>query len=184
MINCTLCFRLCITIGIFQGPSIKIGRSVENSLVFSADKSISRVHAELVVDKEIGSISIVDLASRYGSSANGVKIQANVPFQVENGVVARFGVGNVRIRFVKRYYAFCTTRLEKPDKDRLKRCAKAMNGRIVSQVEHATHVVCSKIAATVKLLTALVVPLKIITVDWVGFMEGNKAAEPIPREEE
>lgn len=167
----------------FQGPSIKIGRAVENSLVFSTDKSISRVHAEILVHHETGSIQIVDLSSRYGSTAHGVKLQANVPFQVDIGVTVRFGVGNVRIRFVKRYYTFCTTRLEKPEKDRLKKCAKAMNGRIVSQIEHATHVVCSKAAATVKLLTALVVPLKIITVDWIGFMEGTKAAEQIPNED-
>lgn len=123
-------------------------------------------------------------AYRYGSSANGVKIQANVPFQVDTGVIARFGVGSVRIRLVKRYYSFCTTRLEKTEKDRLKRCVKAMNCRMVTQTEHATHVVCNKAAATVKLLAALVMPLKLIALDWINFVEGSKAAELIPKEEE
>lgn len=33
--------------------------------MFSADKSISRVHAEIMVDSSTGNIQIVDLASRY-----------------------------------------------------------------------------------------------------------------------
>lgn len=168
----------------WQGPTIKIGRSVENNLVFGADKSISRMHAEIMVDSTTATLHIVDLASRYGSSVNGAKLQGNVPFPVEHGAVARFGVGNVRIRFTRRSYAYCTTRLEKPEKDKLKRCAKITGGRIVTQVEHATHVVANKVAATVKMLTALALPLKMVRAEWLSFAEGSNAAELIPREEE
>jgi hypothetical protein len=153
-------------------------------MIFSSDKSISRVHAEILVDNPTSSVSIVDLASRYGSTVNGTKLQGNVPFHVENGMVARFGVGNVRIRFTRRTYNYCTTRLDKSEKDKLKRCTKITGGRIVSQVEHATHVVANKAAATVKMLTALVVPLKMVRADWLSFAEGTKPAELIPKEEE
>ena len=142
------------------------------------------MHAEITIDNATSTVHIVDLASRYGSSVNGAKLDGNAPFKVEHGTVARFGVGNVRIRFTKRTYLYCTTRLDKVDKDRLKRCAKITGGRIVSQVEHATHVVANKAAATVKMLTALVVPLKMVRPEWLNFAEGTTAAELIPREEE
>jgi hypothetical protein len=92
-------------------------------------------------------------------------------------------VGTVRIRFLRRQYSFCTTRLEKPDKDKLKRYAKLLGARMVTQAEHATHVVASKAAATVKMLTALVLPLKLVTAEWAAFAESAKAAVPIPAEE-
>eukprot|EP01032_Pedospumella_encystans_P013555 gene13555-15599_t len=142
------------------------------------------MHAEIVVDSATSTLHIVDLASRYGSSVNGAKLQGNVPFPVEDGAVARFGVGNVRIRFTRRSYTYCTTRLEKAEKDKLKRCAKITGGRIVTQVEHATHVVANEVAATVKMLTALVVPLKMVRAEWLSFAEGSNAAELIPREED
>eukprot|EP01032_Pedospumella_encystans_P012958 gene12958-14950_t len=142
------------------------------------------MHAEIVVDSATATLHVVDLASRYGSSVNGAKLQGNVPFPVENGAVARFGVGTARIRFTRRSYTYCTTRLEKAEKDKLKRCAKITGGRIVTQVEHATHVVANKVAATVKMLTALVVPLKTVRAEWLNFAEGSNAAEPIPKEED
>lgn len=126
----------------------------------------------------------MDCASRYGSSIGGAKLVANTPTKVEHGSIARFGVGNIRIRFLRKQYSFCPTRLEKPEKDRLKRLAKLLGARMVSHAEQATHVVASKCAATVKMLTAIVVPLKLVTVDWLSFAEGSKVAEPIPPEEE
>jgi pSer/pThr/pTyr-binding forkhead associated (FHA) protein len=152
--------------------------------VFSADKSISRQHAEIVVDIASYSLYLVDHASRYGSSVNGNKVLPDIQTMLEHGSVARFGVGSVRLRFVKKQYNLCTTRLDKPEKDRWKRCCKLLSARIVAQPEQATHIVASKAAATVKMLAALVLPLKIVTVDWMSFTERNGPAELIPKEEE
>jgi hypothetical protein len=55
---------------------------------------------------------------------------------------------------------------------------------VVSQVEHATHVVTNKAAATVKLLVALVAPLKLVRLDWLNFVDADKPAVLIPKEQE
>lgn len=175
MVNCSV---------IFKGPSINIGRSVENEMVFSADKSISRVHARIVIDGANSTVNVTDLASRYGTSVSGTKLQPNEPFPVEHGGIIRFGVGGIRVRLVRKQYAFCVTRLEKPQKDQIKRCAKLLSAKIVTQVEQATHVVATKAAATLKMISALVLPLKLVTVEWTSFAETSKTGVVIPSVDE
>jgi nibrin len=178
------CVVLCVHRLIYKGPSCKVGRSIENSVVFATDKSISRVHAEIIVEPTTGCLQLVDLESRYGTSVDGTKLAPNSPITITHGMIVRFGVGTARVRFVKKVYSFCSTRLERVDKDRLKRLTKLMNAKITTKLEGATHVVTNSAAATLKTLAAVTIPLKLITVDWLGFMDGSRSWELIPSESE
>ncbi len=165
------------------GQKCKVGRSADNTISFPSDKSISRLHVEFSVISAT-KISLTDSASRFGTSINENKLPPNQEVAIEPGTIVKFGAVNSRIHFVKYKFSFCITRLEKPDKDRLKRNAKSINAKIVQVAESATHLVCNKYTATIKLLTAIVLDLKIVTNEWlISFTEAeNKPAEIIPKE--
>lgn len=122
--------------------------------------------------------------SRFGTFFDDARLDPNVDYIIESGSIYRIGAVASRVRFMQKSYLFCMTRLEKQDKERLKRNVKTIKSRIVANAEIATHVVANKCAATIKLLTAVVFGLKLVTGDWLGFAETLRPSEVIPKEEE
>ncbi len=58
--------------------------------------------------------------------------------------------------------------------------AKLVQAKIVTKPETATHVVSTKITATIKSLVAIALKLKCITLNWLEFCETTNAIELIP----
>lgn len=132
-----------------------------------------------------GSMNLIDLGSRFGTSNNGSKLQANTPISIYSGMVVKFGATNAKVRFVRKQLSFCMTRLDKSDKDRMKRLAKIVGAKIVNNPESATHIISNKFAATIKLLVALVLNLNIVHISWLNFIDSStNAATIIPKEGE
>jgi hypothetical protein len=155
-----------------QGPLIRVGRQSDNAISFDKDKSISRNHAEIELAMD-GSLKVKDLGSKFGTfiEAGTDKTKVEEPTALTSGQTVRFGALNSTVTFLFVRFAFCTTRIEKQDKDLLKSCCKMLKGKIVNQAEDATHLVSNKFAATVKMLTAIVLNLKIVTLDWFSFLD-------------
>lgn len=177
-----------------------MGRSLSNCISFATDKSISRVHAEVRLDAKSGSLHLVDLKSRYGtylrssSGASGttaaaatsnddfMQLSANDPLAITPDAIVRFGTGDAKVRFLRRHFVFCTTRLDKADRDLLKKRAKAIGAKLVEEVQLATHIVSNKAAATVKTLSAIVSNKPIVNMNWLDFVDTESSCEMIPLE--
>jgi hypothetical protein len=163
-----------------QGPVCKIGRSVETSnITFENDKSISRNHAEIRISSSC--LAIVDMGSKFGTfgMSGDEKFSSHIEYVVKNGDVVRFGALQSKVRFWQETILFCATRLEKCDKERLKRNAALIGAKMINSAESATHLVSNKFTATVKTLTAIVLNVKIITGDWLIFAETSQPIEQI-----
>jgi len=179
-----------------------VGRSLSNCISFATDKSISRVHAEVRLEVKSGSLHLVDLNSRYGtylrrsssgasvidaaaadtSSDDFMQLSASAPIVITPDAIVRFGTSDAKVRFVRKHFMFCATRLDKADRDLLKKKAKAIGAKLVEEVQLATHVVSNKAAATVKTLSAIVSNIPIVNMSWLDFVDTDNSCEIIPLE--
>lgn len=179
-----------------------MGRSLSNCISFATDKSISRVHAEVRLEVKSGSLHLVDLNSRYGtylrrsssgasdtaaaaadtSSDDFMQLSASAPIVIIPDAIVRFGTSDAKVRFVRKHFIFCATRLDKADRDLLKKRAKAIGAKLVEEVQLATHVVSNKAAATVKTLSAIVSNIPIVNMSWLDFVDTDSSCEIIPLE--
>ena len=157
---------------------IRIGRSVENDIIFSSDRSISRKHSEISFKKEEEEgqqqeqikeekVYLKDLKSTIGTFLNGEKIQSNQEITLCSGDLIKFGNENTIVRILQFKFKFCPTRLEKIEKERLKTMISNIDGEIVKNVESCNHVLCNRFSATVKTLTAIVLQKPIVSLHWV-----------------
>lgn len=165
-----------------KGPSCRVGRSPDNCIELKDDKSVSRNHAKLIIEN--GILSVMDLGSTFGTFLfNEIgekrKLQPNELYIISNSQTILFGNSQSKISFLNTRLIFCVTRIEKIDKDRLKKNVKSIGATIVNKAEDATHIVSNKFSATVKMLTALVLKKEIITGDWLIFSETIKTVEII-----
>jgi NAD-dependent DNA ligase len=81
--------------------------------------------------------------------------------------------------------SFCLTRLDKNEKEKLKIQAKKINAKVTNYVEQCSHLIANKATATVKLLTALVMKIPIVTLDWLlSFTEREGDVTLMPQERE
>jgi pSer/pThr/pTyr-binding forkhead associated (FHA) protein len=126
-----------------------IGRNLDtNHLSFHDDKTISRKHAELhlmsaaVVNENTSSMpapSIIrlfvkDLGSKFGTSVNDQKIEANTMVEVaSSGTIVKLGGSGCYLRLLNRSLSLCPTRLEKNEKAKLK--VRYTNTVIVSSLD-------------------------------------------------
>lgn len=150
-----------------------MGRNVDaSSLSFDTDKSISRNHAEISLSED-GTLTVRDMGSKFGTfvevpGAEPIKI---VSHTVVSGQTIQFGALHSKVTFHLAKFSFCTTRLEKQDKEKLKAYCHILKARIVNQAEAATHLISNKFAATVKMLTAIVLNVKLISMEWFSFLD-------------
>jgi pSer/pThr/pTyr-binding forkhead associated (FHA) protein len=92
-------------------------------LVFLDDKSISRKHLEFFIENtQNGSnLYLKDLNSRFGSFLNDAQLPGDKSILVSTTeAVLKLGAGTTTIRLIKKTFSLCPTRLEKPEKERLK----------------------------------------------------------------
>jgi pSer/pThr/pTyr-binding forkhead associated (FHA) protein len=147
------------------GQTITIGRSVDGDIVFPSDRSISRKHAELRL--ESNSVFVLDLKSTLGTFVNGNRIRPSEKVQISSGTIIKFGNEHTTVRILEIQFKFCPTRLEKPEKEKLKTIVGLIGAEIVKQVETCSHVLCNRFSATVKTLTAIVLQKPIVSLHWV-----------------
>ena len=104
-----------------RGPAFRVGRSLPNHIDFSEDLCVSRTHAEIRFSSlSDGSLEVVDLGSRFGSTIDKAKLEPNRPYIIKEGNEVKFG-DKSRIRFTRRKLSFCPTNVPKPEKDYLKK---------------------------------------------------------------
>lgn len=150
----------------------QVGRNAGgNSISFDNDKSISRAHAEI----ELGpneTLLVKDLGSKFGTFLVDGNDATRIggPQQVVSGQTFRFGALQSRVTF-HFGISFCTTRLEKKDKEKLKNYCAQLKATVVNQPEFASYLVATKFAATVKMLTAIVLNVPLITLEWFSFLD-------------
>ncbi|KAJ1390368.1 SMAD/FHA domain-containing protein, partial [Ochromonadaceae sp. CCMP2298] len=170
---------------LLKGPVVNVGRAPDNSIQFESDKSISRLHAQIVLNSGPLSddIKLIDLGSRFGSAVDGERVLPNTPFALQQGSRIKFGASSLRVQIVRQQLRLCmSSRLDRAQKDRLRAAAVQLGGRVESRPARATHMFATKMAATVKLLTALVLGIPAVTTDWIAFAESVKPAPVIPSE--
>eukprot|EP00981_Chlorochromonas_danica_P015720 scaffold14367_cov250-Ochromonas_danica.AAC.16 len=170
-----------------MGPVLQIGRAPELAISIPSDKSISRIHAEIEIsNSDIGNVVLVrDLGSRFGTFVNGCQVQKNESVTItQNESILTIGGSSTTLILHHRPLHFCMTRLEKKEKDMLRKYAQLLGGDIVSQAEEATHVVCQRVSATIKVLVALAMGKKLVRMEWLAFAERSDPLLPIPAEDD
>jgi pSer/pThr/pTyr-binding forkhead associated (FHA) protein len=78
---------------------------------------------ELILETTQNGINLYvkDLQSRFGSYINDMKLPGEEKIDIiETDTILKLGAGISKIHITKVIYSFCMTRLEKPEKDRLK----------------------------------------------------------------
>jgi hypothetical protein len=156
---------------LLQNGKIMIGRSVNADLAFDEDMSISRHHAYLEVESTSSGEKIVtvqDAGSRYGTSINGTKMEANGKLSLKNiRHLIRFGANQGTIVVQPMNLRFCFSQLDKSEKELLKMLCSRINSQLATTADVASHLVTKTLTATVKSLTAVVLAIPIISMDWV-----------------
>ena len=125
-----------------------------------------------------------DLGSKFGTfvleeNGNTIRVPPEEPHRIESGQTIRFGIQHSRIVFEHETMLLCATRLDKKEKERLKSVSKIIGARIVSHAEECTHLISNKLAATVKMLTAIAKGASVVTLEWLSFVD----ATTLPAEE-
>jgi hypothetical protein len=149
-----------------HGPTITIGRSIDNNISFPQDNTTSRNHAIFYLKD--GALICKDI-STFGTFMNNNinRMEKNKEIPILNDTMIKFGndksIG--KIRFVK--YSFCPTRLNKNEKEELKSFTKAVNASIAKDIDDCTHVVCNKFSSTMKTIMAIVLQKHIVLLDWL-----------------
>ena len=159
-----------------RGPSCRVGRKEDCDISFPTDKSVSRQHAEFLLQDE--DLFIKDLGSKYCTSARSSMCVPNVLTRVHDGDEIKFGVSGSSVVVRRAILSLCFTRLEKSERDKLKQLSKALNATLVKTVEQCDLLICNKLSATLKVLTAIVYNKKIVTIEWMAFLcssEGKQA---------
>jgi hypothetical protein len=162
------------------GPVV-VGRMNQETchISFQGEKSVSRKHAELLLHS--GRLYIVDLGSKFGTTltpeasvaaladrpaddplrddSSSVTLQAHTQTEVHSGDFVRFGAsGSAYVRFVKRSMRFCFTRVDRGDRELVRRAVLQLGGEMTEDVDKATHVIMNPPLAhvTPKILATLV----------------------------
>jgi pSer/pThr/pTyr-binding forkhead associated (FHA) protein len=156
---------------------LTIGRTIENTISFPDDKSISRSHAILKHDRSADGVSsfyIIDLRSKYGTVMNKEKLTAEANIRIpESGATIKVGASTARIVITQKTWRFCTSRLEKESKEVLNRRLTILGATTVNAVEDAHYLVMNEYTATLKSLTAIAMKIPMIKVSWLDFVELN-----------
>ena len=175
-----------------NGP-VRIGRHLTNEcpIAFTNDKSVSRNHAEILVDN--GILYVIDKESKFGTHVyeedQKMKLVPNEREEINEGQLIQFGATQSFVMVHKLRLQVCLTRLNKDKKKMVGDAIKRLGGIHVEDVDFATHIVTSPPIGTMtpKLLSAVIYgrEKKMITPDWFEFalLETDDRAVPIPREE-
>ena len=98
-----------------------MGRGVDNEISFPNDKSISRCHAELHLNRDAAKpeLHLIDVGSTYGTSVNGTKLTPKLSQNISNGVAVCLGP-TTKLRLFFSPFLLCITRLERDEKEKVK----------------------------------------------------------------
>ena len=178
-----------ITYEIFlRGPKCRVGRHPDNCLSFPGDKSLSRNHAEIQIVND-GAV-LVDLRSKFGTSqlkqlgdSNPVKLGNNEPQEILPGTIIKFGATTSVIILTQRRMSFCSTMLNKEERDKVKSSADILGARVVKIPEKATHIITNVIkGVTNKIMLGLLFSADkiLVTTDWLQFAFSSRPSEIFP----
>ena len=162
--------------------------------------SVSRKHAEVTYTsttsvaqgQSIGStttkLTLKDLGSKIGTfvrkqddSMNICKLAPNELYEIQDQDIVRFGE-RAYFQFVKVKFSFCFSQIGSAEEgDLVAMCSSLGIARKVENAEDATHIICSKISASVKVLMAVVMQKPIVNVAWLQrFATSTLPYIPIP----
>ena len=126
-------------------------------------------------------IASIDSKSSFGTYVNGERKAPHQRVPLASEDCLKFGNDASAVVLRKLSFKFCPTRLDKSEKDRLKKMAKAVGAVIVKSIDDCTHLFCNKFSATVKTLTAIVMRKPIVNLQWLeSFALPDGVAVTIP----
>ena len=127
------------------------------------------------------SVFLKDLNSKFGTFLNEQRVTGGQMIEIKaEDATIRIGANQTFLHIHKKTLQVCGTRLDKQEKTKLKQYAKAIQGKVVNEMNTATHLICNKITATVKSLTAIALGVKMINLKWLAFAETTNSLELIP----
>ena len=169
---------------LLRGPSVTIGRKAECNISFPNDKSVSRNHAEILIKEN--RVYVSDFGSKFCSfiisGITKVQVAASVDLtnklwvEVKHNDIVQIGATVSRLRFRVVNVELCPTKLEKAEKEELKRLSNSLSGfKVVNNLTPLNnkpdnvdiYVVASKFVATVKILESIVYQYPIVTIRFV-----------------
>eukprot|EP01041_Mallomonas_annulata_P013822 gene13822-29401_t len=162
---------------LLRGPICHVGRKVDCDISFPNDKSISRQHANIIIEKN--EIYLVDLGSKFHTYIGGDVCPKDEKKLIKVGDIIKFGAQENKIIVKKLNLEVCVTRLEKSDKDKLKALSKSIGIRVVKNFEDCSYVICNQFTATIKILNALVFHKPIVKMDWLLFFDSSKEVSSV-----
>ena len=169
---------------LLKGPTITIGRKAECDISFPNDKSVSRNHAELLL--EGNKLLVSDFGSKFCSyvisGISKVPVVAStdmankIRVEVNHNDIVQIGATVSRIRFRNVNMELCPTKLDKPEKEELKKLAGSISGcKVVSNIIPSSvkpdtlnnYIVATKFVATVKILESIVYQYPIVNIRFI-----------------
>jgi hypothetical protein len=151
-----------------RGPECTLGRKSDCDIVFLKEKTVSRLHAKLIIDTD-GNLYAIDLGSKFKSYIGETLMAPNEKFQIHSGNILKVGIApGMQIKFHQKRFNFTGTRLEMNDKERLKRLCRHIGARYTDSGGDWTHLFANKFSATIKTLTAIMCNKPLVNVEWLA----------------
>ena len=161
-----------------RGPICHVGRKTECDIAFPNDKSISRHHADILLEGD--DLFLIDLGSKFSTIISDNKCEKNIKYRLIDGDIVNFGAIGCAVEISRLVLQLCTTKLDKGDKDKLKILSKSVNFEIVKSVEQCSHLICNRFSATVKTLDSIVTHKPIVTIDWLLSFGSDSSSFIVP----
>ncbi|KAK4877261.1 hypothetical protein RN001_009767 [Aquatica leii] len=158
--------------------SYSVGRK-EGDLVVK-DDAVSRKHAMITVKNN--EVSVMDCGSTYGTFINDTKLKGNQSVQVQEGNIIKFGVLASVYKLNQVSIITTTSGIGSDQKHKLKNTITAIGGLLVQNwTNQCTHVSVNEITLTVKVLSAVITGVPIVTLKyWDYFINCVNNKKPIP----
>ena len=146
------------------------------------NKSVSRIHAEMTIGLMEGNnaskVKFKDI-SRFGSVVNKSKL-VNKEVDLEDGAEIQFGVDPFLYKLKYNKFVFCTSSItEKPLIEKIKKLVSRY-GVYSSKINHSTHLIMKDLSITHKSLLALILGIKIISMQWLEELEKRENYFQLP----
>ncbi|KAJ2742996.1 hypothetical protein GGI20_004073 [Coemansia sp. BCRC 34301] len=163
--------------------SLVVGRK-DSPLLIEGDKSVSRVHATVIVLAEnLSGVDVHDEGSKFGIYINGKQCPSGSTSRLRVGDTIIFGAQNSVFHLRRHPIALCVANMRSGSPaavDRVLAAANSLGMDIVDDIERCTHLVMPVLAITTKLIRALVFGCHVVSPEYIYSLEALPLSFKIP----
>ena len=165
------------------GTKYVVGRKEgECDLLVQNDRSISRAHADVLVEDEYDvhnlksrpDLTIKD-TSRYGTKVNGTALTKKVTKVVEGDEI-QFGVFGSIFKLQWIPITICLTKTSPETKTQLQRDIITVGGHITVVISECTHLVSDVVYPSTVVVSGLALGIPLVTFEWLAALASRRAA--------